>query len=67
VEGAALYPDPRVAAYLLSELGGRLAVEDEVVVYRPPPTAATAPILTVLDPAGPGAFALTPPLDAMFR
>jgi hypothetical protein len=67
VEGAALYPEPRVAAYLLSELGGRLAVEDEVVVYRPPPTAATAPILTVLDPAGPGAFALTPPLDAMFR
>ncbi len=67
VEGAAVYPDPRVAAYLLAELGGRLAVDEEVVIYRPPPAAAAAPILSVLDPAAPGAFALTPPLDALFR
>jgi hypothetical protein len=67
IEGAAVYPDPRLAAHLLAELGGYLRVEDEVVRYRPPAGAAGAPILAALPPAGPGEYALTPPLEALFR
>jgi hypothetical protein len=64
VDGAAVYPDPRVAAYLLSELGGELAVRDEVVVYRP---AVRDRLLGLLEPAGAAAFRLTPPLETLFR
>jgi hypothetical protein len=70
VAGAAVYPDPRVAAYLLAELGGELSVADDVVVYRPPASgdgAAREPVLSVLEPFRGGWYALTPALDTLFR
>ena len=66
VDGATVYPDPRVAAHLLAELGGRLRVADGIVVYSPPAGAA-APILHALPPVGEADYALTPRLDALFR
>lgn len=63
---AAVYPDPRFAAHLLAELGGELTVVDEVVVYRPP-AARTSPVLSLLEPARAGGYALTPPLERLFR
>jgi hypothetical protein len=67
VSGAAVYPDPRVAAYLLAELGGELSVADDVVVYRPPDGEGTEPVLAVLEPFRHGWYALTPALDSLFR
>jgi hypothetical protein len=67
VAGAAVYPDPRVAAYLLAELGGKLSVADDVVVYRPPAGEAGEPVLAVLEPFRHGWYALTPALDSLFR
>jgi hypothetical protein len=67
VAGAAVYPDPRVAAYLLAELGGELSVADDVVVYRPPDGDPAEPVLTVLEPFRHGWYALTPALDSLFR
>jgi hypothetical protein len=67
VSGAAVYPDPRVAAYLLSELGGELSVADDVVVYRPPDGEGIEPVLAVLEPFRHGWYALTPALDSLFR
>ncbi|HEY7200070.1 MAG TPA: hypothetical protein VIC57_07665 [Candidatus Dormibacteraeota bacterium] len=67
VAGAAVYPDPRVAAYLLAELGGELSVADDVVVYRPPAAGAPKPVLAVLQPFRSGLYALTPALDSLFR
>jgi hypothetical protein len=69
LSGAAVYPDPRVAAYLLAELGGELSVADDVVVYRPPEgRGVTAePVLAVLEPFRNGWYALTPALDSLFR
>ncbi len=67
VSGAAVYPDPRVAAYLLAELGGELSVADDVVVYRPPAHGEQEPLLTVLEPFRDGLYALTPALDSLFR
>jgi hypothetical protein len=67
VSGAAVYPDPRVAAYLLAELGGELSVADDVVVYRPPDTEGVEPVLAVLEPFRAGWYALTPALDSLFR
>jgi hypothetical protein len=69
VTGAAVYPDPRVAAYLLAELGGELSVADDVVVYRPPAgeEGDGQPVLSVLEPFRHGWYALTPALDRLFR
>lgn len=69
LSGAAVYPDPRVAAYLLAELGGELSVADDVVVYRPPEreAAPVEPVLAVLEPFRHGWYALTPALDSLFR
>jgi hypothetical protein len=67
VAGAAVYPDPRVAAYLLAGLGGELSVADDVVVYRPPDGDGAEPVLAVLEPFRHGWYALTPALDSMFR
>lgn len=67
VAGAAVYPDPRVAAYLLAEVGGELSVADDVVVYRPPAGEPGEPVLTVLEPFRHGWYALTPALDSLFR
>jgi hypothetical protein len=67
VSGAAVYPDPRVAAYLLAELGGELSVADDVVVYRPPADDCGQAVLSVLEPFRHGWYALTPALDSLFR
>jgi hypothetical protein len=67
VAGAAVYPDPRVAAFLLAELGGELSVADDVVVYRPPEDGGSEPVLAVLEPFRHGWYALTPALDTLFR
>lgn len=67
LEGAAVYPDPRVAAHLLAELGGDLWVADGVVAYRPGRPAAGAAALAALEPLPGGAYALTASLDALFR
>lgn len=67
VSGAAVYPDPRVAAYLLSTLGGELSAADDVVVYRPPAGRASEAVLAVLEPFRHGWYALTPALDSLFR
>jgi hypothetical protein len=67
VAGAAVYPDPRVAAYLLAELGGELSVADDVVVYRPPAGDGLRPVLSVLEPFRRGWYSLTPALDSLFR
>jgi hypothetical protein len=67
VAGAAVYPDPRVAAYLLAELGGELSVADDVVVYRPPGADGTGPVISVLEPFRHGWYSLTPALDSLFR
>jgi hypothetical protein len=69
LSGAAVYPDPRVAAYLLAELGGELSVADDVVVYRPPPGEGVGaePVLAVLEPFRHDWYALTPALDSLFR
>lgn len=60
--GATLYPDGRVAAFLLAELGGRLRVSQGTVVFDPPPQAATDPLLSVLEPGG----RMTAGLDQLF-
>jgi hypothetical protein len=67
VAGAAVYPDPRVAAYLLAELGGELSVADDVVVFKPPVADGIEPVLSVLEPFRHGWYSLTPALDSMFR
>jgi hypothetical protein len=69
LSGAAVYPDPRVAAYLVAEIGGELSVADDVVVYRPPEGlgAGAEPVLAVLEPFRHGWYALTPALDSLFR
>src|SRR5215471_16529 len=67
VAGAAVYPDPRVAAYLVAELGGELSVADDVVVYRPPADRGTGPVLAALEPFRSGWYSLTPALDSLFR
>lgn len=67
LRGAAIYPEPRVGAYLLSELGGRLEAVEGVVEYRPPADAAADPLVTLLEPTGLGSFRLTPGLEGLFR
>jgi hypothetical protein len=67
VWGAVVYPEPRVAAYLLSELGGELSVVEGVVEYRPPAHAAAEPLVTLLEPTGRGSVRLTPGLEGLFR
>ncbi|MDQ6900227.1 MAG: hypothetical protein M3072_12090 [Candidatus Dormibacteraeota bacterium] len=60
--GATLYPDGRVAAFLLAELGGRLRVSQGTLVFEAPPRAVDDPLLGVLEPGG----RLTPGLDQLF-
>ncbi|MGI8564447.1 MAG: hypothetical protein ACR2MZ_13045 [Candidatus Dormibacter sp.] len=63
LRGATLYPDGRVAAFLLAELGGRLRVSQGTLVFDVPPGAVDDPLLGVLEPGG----RLTPELDQLFN
>lgn len=51
---AVSYPEPRVAAYLLAELGGRLVTYDEETWLAPSPASAGSPLLSALGAAAGG-------------
>lgn len=67
VHGAAVYPEPRVTAYLLAAVGGTLSVRDGVVEYWPPPEAESDPLVTLFRPTSGGPIRLTPDLERLFR
>src|SRR2546430_8220702 len=66
VAGAAVYPDPRVAAYLLAELGGGLSGAGAAGGDRPPAARGTDPRLTGLGPVPGGRDPPAPALGSPF-
>jgi hypothetical protein len=63
VTGAFVWPDPRVAAYLLRAVGGELVASVDGVTFKP---SHSDPILTALERGRDGRYALTPAITTGF-